>query len=162
MNLLQNQSQKKLIRSRNVGCKCRNAYTIEMRPQSDSKWSRIMLVIFFILILGYGYFELQGLLFGPIISVPTEIIISHEEFALVAGKADRIVSLAMNGKEITVTEDGDFSEPYLLARGDNRIIFDAKDKYGNLTSRMVEIVYTPTTSAEVHPPSDSVNTTTPK
>ena len=133
-----------------------------MRPQSDSKWSRIMLVIFFILILGYGYFELQGLLFGPIISVPTEIIISREEFALVAGKAERIVSLAMNGKEITVTEDGDFSEPYLLARGDNRIIFDAKDKYGNLTSRMVEIVYTPTTSAEVNPLPDRVNTTTSK
>lgn len=133
-----------------------------MRPQSDSKWSRTALILFFILILAYGYFELQGLLFGPVISVSSEIITSREEFAVIAGKADRIVSLAMNGKEITVTEGGNFSEPYLLAKGDNRIIFDAKDKYGHLTSRTVEIIYTPSTSEEVNPPPDSVNTTTPK
>ena len=42
-----------------------------------------------------------------------------------------------------VTEEGAFEEPYVLAPGYNRIVLDAKDKYGRSRSRAIEIVYTP-------------------
>jgi Glucodextranase, domain B len=112
-----------------------------MFPHSDSRWTRVALTGFFIVIVLYGYYEARGLLFGPTIAIGSEVTTVREAFIEVSGRADRIVSLKMNGREITVTEKGDFIEPYLLAPGINRIMFDALDRYGNKTSKTVEIVY---------------------
>lgn len=115
-----------------------------MLPYRDSRLTQIAIGIFFILALGYGYFELEGFLYGPRISVPTTVTESHERFVTITGSVQRIASLAMNGKEINVTENGSFSEPYLLSPGSNRIILDAKDKYGRSKQSVITIVYTPT------------------
>ena len=115
-----------------------------MRPYRDSRWTKIALVLFFVLIVVYAYFELRGLIYGPKLEIASDVSTTHEQYVLIAGNAQRIVSLSMNGKEITVTETGDFSEPYLLAKGLNHIVFDAKDTYGHTTSQSVEIMYVPT------------------
>jgi uncharacterized protein YfaP (DUF2135 family) len=81
----------------------------------------------------------------------------HEPYVEISGRADRISSLSMNGKAIPVTEKGEFEEPYLLAKGDNKIMLEAKDAYGRTTSRIVEIVYIPETS-----PTAETSTTTEK
>ena len=47
----------------------------------------------------------------------------------------------MNGGEISVTENGEFDEPYVLAPGENRIVLEARDAYGHTKERIVEIVY---------------------
>ena len=44
-----------------------------------------------------------------------------------------------------VTETGTFEEPYLLAP-DTSVVLDARDKYGRSRSKVIEIVYTPTTT----------------
>lgn len=112
-----------------------------MLPYRDSRLTKIILVAFFVLVLGYAFFEAQGILFGPSIEVPQEITEVHEELITIKGKAERISSLSMNGKEIQVTESGEFEEPYLLASGLNRIVLDAEDKYGRRTQEVIEIVY---------------------
>lgn len=114
-----------------------------MLPQRDSKLVRVGLILFFLLILLYGLYEAQGLLFGPKINVSTEVAIVHDPYVKVEGKAQRIVALSMNGKQIPVTENGEFSEPFLLARGGNRVALVAKDAYGRTTTRTVEIMYVP-------------------
>lgn len=114
-----------------------------MLPQRDSKLVRIGLILFFLLILLYALYEAQGLLFGPKINVSTEVAIVHDPYIKVEGKAQRIVALSMNGKQIPVTENGEFSEPFLLARGGNRVALVAKDAYGRTTTRSVEIMYIP-------------------
>ena len=114
-----------------------------MLPYRHSKLSRILIVIFFLIVIGYAYYEARGMLYGPVISLPSESIQSTERFITVSGKAERINTLRMNGVAITVTEDGAFEEPYLLAPGLNRIIFDAEDKYGNTSQEVLQIVYTP-------------------
>jgi hypothetical protein len=114
-----------------------------MLPYRDSKITKTVLVVFFLLVVGYAYFEAQGFLFGPSISVSSKVTEVHEPFITIQGRADRIASLSMNGKQITVTEDGSFSAPYLLAEGDNRIVLDASDKYGRSRRQVIEIVYTP-------------------
>ena len=113
-----------------------------MLPYRDSKITRLLLILFFLLVLAYGYFEARGFLFGPVIhaSVDTEV---HQPLVHIKGKADRISSLSMNGKDLTVTEDGAFDEPYVLAEGLNRIVLDATDKYGRTTRQVLQIVYTP-------------------
>lgn len=106
--------------------------------------SRIAFGVFFLILIGYGYFEARGLLYGPQISVPDITVPVHDALIHIRGTAQHIASLSLNGKQITVTESGAFDEPYLLAPGTNRIVFDAKDKYGNATQRVVQVVYTPT------------------
>ncbi len=114
-----------------------------MLPYRDSRLTTIVLVAFFLLVLGYAFFEARGILFGPSIQVPDEPTEVHEELITIRGQAERISALSMNGKEIQVTETGAFEEPYLLARGLNRIVLDAEDKYGRRTQEVIEIVYTP-------------------
>lgn len=98
-------------------------------------------MVFFIVIAGYAYFEARGFLYGPRIEVPEEVTQVNEQFITLRGRADRIAILNMNGKPITVTEDGTFEEPYLLSPGLNRIVFDAEDKYGRKRQEVIQIVY---------------------
>jgi len=127
-----------------------------MLPYRDSTITRVVLVVFFLLVVGYGYFEAQGLLFGPSITTGTSVTEVHDPFVKIQGKADRISSLSMNGKQVTVTEDGAFSEPYLLAEGTNRIVLDARDTYGRTTRKVITIVYTP--SATITPQTVTTST----
>jgi hypothetical protein len=118
-----------------------------MLPYRDSRLTYIALGIFFLIVIGYAYFEARGLIFGPSITMTSQITEVHDPFITVKGQAERISSLSMNGKTIAVTEDGSFAEPYLLAPGYNRIVLDARDKYGRTRSQAIEIVYTPDAAA---------------
>ena len=123
-----------------------------MLPYRDSRLTYLALGIFFLIVLGYAYYEAQGILFGPSISVTSAVTEVSEPFVLIKGQADRISSLSMNGKTIPVTETGAFEEPYLLAPGYNRIVFDAQDKYGRTRSKAIEIIFSPKASAATPTP----------
>ena len=130
-----------------------------MLPYRDSRLTQIALGLFFILLLAYAYFEARGLLFGPSITVTSQISEVHDPFVIIKGHADRISSIAMNGKAIKVTEEGEFSEPYLLAPGYNRVTLDARDKYGRSRTQTIEIVYTEDTMTSS--PSQTASSTSP-
>ncbi len=119
-----------------------------MLPYSDSRFSKIALALFFCCIALYALFEARGMLFGPTIAVSSEVTTVYDPFVNIEGKADRITALSMNGKEISVTEEGGFSEPYLLAPGGNHIFLKAKDTYGRTTTRVINIVYVPRPTAQ--------------
>lgn len=103
--------------------------------------------MFFIIVIFYAYYEARGLLYGPDIEVPGTTTVVHDPFIIIRGAATRISELSMNGKPVTVTEQGAFEEPYLLASGYNRIVLGAKDKYGRTRERIVEIMYEPLTTS---------------
>jgi uncharacterized protein YfaP (DUF2135 family) len=117
-----------------------------MLPYRDSRITVVAIVAFFVIALGYAYFEVSGLLYGPRISVSSATTEVHDPFIDITGQADRIASLAMNGKAINVTESGAFDEPYLLSPGLNRITLDAADKYGRHRTQVIQIVYTPSSA----------------
>ncbi|MEK7480286.1 MAG: hypothetical protein AAB665_03315 [Patescibacteria group bacterium] len=117
-----------------------------MLPYRDSRFTRALLVGFFLIVAGYAYFEGRGLLSGPSIEISGRAMEVSEPFITLEGHAERITSLSMNGKDIAVTEEGAFSEPYVLAPGYNRIVLEARDRYGKTTERTIEIVYTPSAS----------------
>ena len=81
-----------------------------MLPYRDSRPTYIALGIFFLVIIGYAYFEARGLLYGPTIHVSSNIMEVREPFIAIKGQADRIASLSMNGKSVSVTESGAFEE----------------------------------------------------
>ena len=126
-----------------------------MLPYRDSRITKYALIVFFLVVAAYGYYEARGILFGPRISVNSEITEVHDPFIVIKGQADRISELHMNGKAITVTEQGAFEEPYLLSEGLNRIVLDAEDKYGRSRQEVLQIVYIPTST----PPTPVLETT---
>lgn len=138
-----------------------------MLPYRDSRAARIALGIFFVLILGYAYYEAQGLLFGPRINLHTPSPISvTEEFVTIQGQADRISALYMNGAQISVTKDGVFEESLLLTPGRNIIFFTALDASGRKREKVLELIYTPSETPTVvatttAPVATSTATTTP-
>src|SRR3989338_419467 len=119
-----------------------------MLPYSESRFTRIVLIIFFLFVLGYAYFEGRGFLYGPTISVENRVLEVDKPFITIEGTAHRIATLSMNGETIPVTENGAFSEPYLIAPGYNRIVLTASDRYNKSTERVIEVVYTPTSTPQ--------------
>ncbi len=133
-----------------------------MLPYRDSRLTRIILILFFLVVLGYAYYEARGLLFGPAIDLSSQTsTVVTTPYVLIQGQALRIASLSVDGNPIQVTEAGAFQEPYVLSPGVNRIVFDAKDKYGHATEKVVEIVYTPSAGAGAAAPTPGIASTTP-
>lgn len=107
----------------------------------DSRLLRALLLLFFLLAILYTGFESRGFLFGPEIHLEKESFSSSESFVSVKGRAERISELRLNGNPISVTESGEFNEPYLLAPGSNRIILEASDARGRTDVKTLDIVY---------------------
>lgn len=122
-----------------------------MLPYRDSRITRIAIGIFFLIVAGYAYYELRGILYGPVITVSSKVTEVHDPFVSITGSASRISSLSMNGKAVLVTQTGAFDEPYLLAPGLNRIVLEAKDKYGRSRMSLIQILYTPLPGATSTP-----------
>lgn len=112
-----------------------------MYVSRDGRFTRITLLLFFIVIASYAIYEAQGMLLGPIITVTDERSIFTQDFVILRGKAEHIATLSMNGEPIAVTEEGVFAEPYVLAPGLNHVYFDATDKYGRKRHKVLELVY---------------------
>lgn len=115
-----------------------------MLPYRDSRVTRILLIVFFVAALGYAYYAAQSMLWGPRIELEASgPITSTEQLVIVKGQADSIRELRINGKPVAVTEEGAFEEPYLLAPGFNRIVLEARDRYGRVEEQALEIAHIP-------------------
>lgn len=110
----------------------------------EHRLAKIGLLIFFLLLIGYAYYEARAVLYGPQIQVPSETIVVSEPYTEIRGQASYISELRLNGGTVHVTEDGKFAEELLLAPGENRLVFDAKDKFGRETQEVVIVFYKPT------------------
>lgn len=118
-----------------------------MLPYRDSRLTRYVIIGFFLVVLAYAYYEGRGLLYGPTIEVSGRVMEVSEPSVSIEGKAHYIATLRMNGKIIPVTEEGAFSEIYVLTPGYNRITLSASDRYGKTAERIIEVVYKPKTPA---------------
>lgn len=136
----------------------------------DSRFIRLILIIFFVLAAGYAAYEAQGLLYGPRIHLEHEAFASNTSFVAIKGRAERISELRINGKAVSVRENGEFEEPFLLAPGSNRIILEARDARGRTAIETLDIVYRasedalapkPEAEEEPHVPSPTATTSSP-
>lgn len=125
---------------------------VSMLPSRDSRVVRIFLAIFFLLLIGYALFEARGILYGPEIEIPEEAVVVTEPTTLIRGKAERITELRLNGKQIPVTENGEFEELFLLAKGSNYFLLEARDARGRTTEKTLVIIYNPPLSGTAQGP----------
>ena len=123
---------------------------IPMFSSSNNKIAAVLIALFFLAVAVYAYFEAQGILYGPKIDVVAPegtSLTMRAELVHIRGAAKNITELSMNGNPIYVTEAGEFDESLLLSEGYNRVVLEARDRFGRTTKKTIEIVYVASTSS---------------
>ena len=103
----------------------------------------IFFSVFFIFIIIFVFFRSHDLIFGVKIknvnlkdgSVVTENLIK------VTGIAKNAITLELNGREISVDQNGNFKETIALLSGYNIISIVAKDKFGYVDRKNYQLIY---------------------
>jgi hypothetical protein len=120
-----------------------------MLPDRDSRLTKTLLLVFFVVVIVYAYFEARGILFGPHITIDAYPATTSDPYVLIRGRTDHSSSLSIEDHVIPVTQDGAFTEPYVLSLGLNNITLEARDKYGHTTASTLRIVYIPSATSSV-------------
>lgn len=120
-----------------------------MLPYRNNRITAIAIIVFFLAVIGYAYFEARNILYGPRIAIatPEETLSVTDQLVHIKGRAENISELTVNGNPVSVTEDGAFDEALLLAVGYNKIVLTARDKFGRSTSKTLQILYSDTASS---------------
>lgn len=112
----------------------------------------ILIGLFFILIIGYSGLKFKDLLSGPQITInsPSDGETIKNSVVSVSGRAERISQLYLNGKKIFTDEEGNFTEPYLMANGYNLLEVIASDQFGRKIIKKLQL-----TATDIDLPSNS-------
>lgn len=96
-------------------------------------------------VLGYGYFQFRGLRTGPIVSIesPENGTDVKNPIVTVAGIVRNVSRLALNGRQIFVTEAGAFREELLLPAGYSILEVAATDTFGRMKRTEIRIAVPP-------------------
>jgi hypothetical protein len=104
-------------------------------------WTGIIsCVALFSIIMIFGYEKMHFIWKG----VEIKATIKQENnspLAKVSGSASKAIYLTLNGREIFVDTDGNFSESIAVLPGFSVVTLDAKDKFGKTAEKKFEVVY---------------------
>jgi hypothetical protein len=92
-------------------------------------------------IVGFTLFQSQNLMRGPTIQIGTSTQGTSNEIAVIEGEAENIAFLTFNDRQIYTDKNGAFREKVLLSEGYNIVKLAAKDKFGKIVERTIELVY---------------------
>jgi hypothetical protein len=103
------------------------------------------LSVFFILIIGYAFFVSRDIIFGVKIK---NVNLSDgatltDSFIKLAGSAKNAIHLILDGREISVDQQGNFNETIALLPGYNIINIRAQDKFGYVDEKNYKLIYSP-------------------
>jgi hypothetical protein len=107
---------------------------------------RILKIILVVLIaggiIGYSYYQSRNLIKGPQISLTSPVVGTTVENPLVSieGTAKNISFITLNDRQIFVDNEGTFKEELLLSPGYNIWQIAAKDKFGRIVNKKIELV----------------------
>jgi hypothetical protein len=108
------------------------------------------LSIFFAIIIIYGFFGAKNIIFGVKIkdvNINRQPIINGSVFKesalIISGNAKNAVNLSLNGREISINQDGDFNETIALLLGYNVLVLQAQDKFGYTDEKDYQLIYRP-------------------
>jgi hypothetical protein len=96
-----------------------------------------------LLLLGYTGYEIQRIVFGPKITItsPQNGALVTDSLLQISGRAENINDISLNDRKIFLDEKGNFSEEVLLSYGYNVLTFDAADRFGRKTEKVLEVIY---------------------
>lgn len=103
-----------------------------------------------VLILLYVQFQARNILLGPTIALTNASpVLQHERTLTLAGKAQNIVKLTINGREIHTNEQGEFAQALVLENGYTIVTLRAQDRFGRETTLTREYVYVETQNKNI-------------
>lgn len=99
--------------------------------------------IFFILIVVYAILGSKDLIFGVKIKNVNLVdgATATESILKLTGNARNAIKLTLNGREISVDKEGNFSETIVLLLGYNIINIKAEDKFGYVDEKNYKLMY---------------------
>ncbi len=102
-----------------------------------------VIILGILIVLGYALFATHDFILGPTISVtePANGATFTSPSIRIKGVVLRIQDISLNGRSITIDEQGNFNEAVLLAPGYNVFTLAARDKFGRSKDVRLELVY---------------------
>lgn len=96
-------------------------------------------------LLVYAYLQSRDFLRGPVITItePRNGSVATSSFITLSGKARNVAFLTLNSRQIFTDERGNFSESLLLPEGYSIMTIEAKDRFGHVAQKRLELVYKP-------------------
>ncbi len=100
-------------------------------------------ILLLIVIIGYGIFQSTKIVAGPRIDITNVQNGTSTTTPLftIDGSAHNTSVLEINGRQVFTDERGYFAEKILLYPGYNVISLQAKDKFGAMVTKTVDVVY---------------------
>ena len=103
----------------------------------------IFFLVFFLFIIFYGFYRSKDLIFGVKIKNVnlTDGAKVAENVIKVTGNARNAINLTLDGREISVDQQGNFNETIALLSGYNIINIKAQDKFGYVDEKNYKLMY---------------------
>lgn len=100
------------------------------------------IILLGLIIVGYGLFQAQKYLTGPVITIysPENGAVYTSPLIEVDGRAVNVAYLKLDDRQIFTDTQGRFSEKLLLSPGYNILTLDAQDKFGKSVSKKLELI----------------------
>lgn len=97
--------------------------------------------LFLIILFTYLWYQLNFLIGPPNLVIdPKNDLITKEEFISIRGKTDNGIDLTINGENVYVSQDGNFSKEIQLAAGLNIIEVKAVNNFGKITKLVRQVL----------------------
>ncbi len=110
----------------------------------------VLLAILALVILGYVAFQARFLIIGPVVRLTTETKPVYNDRTIeIAGQAENVTYLTLNGRSIYTNETGAFTEKLVLENGYTIMTIRAQDRYGRETTLTRSFVYRPASSINI-------------
>ncbi len=102
----------------------------------------VSLSVFFIFIIVYAFVTSKDLIYG--VKITNVNIVDGakmtESILKVNGNAKNAINLTLNGREISIDQQGNFEETIALLMGYNVINITALDKFGNVDEKNYKLI----------------------
>lgn len=135
---------------------------MEKTPKLIAGMTLIVLVVIGLSI--YAYFQSREYLQGPLLTIdePLNGSMSTTSVVAVKGFARNVSFLTLNGRAIFTDEQGRFKESLLLPEGYSIMTLEAKDRFGHVVQKKLELVYKPPQNQNVNIKMENGTTTAPQ
>jgi len=101
-----------------------------------------IIIIFFIVVVGYALFQSRFLILGPRVNItyPEDGAIVSSGLVVLEGTAKNVAWITLNGRQIFTNEEGHWSEKLLVSPGLSTATVEARDRFGRETVERVRIL----------------------
>jgi len=103
-------------------------------------WVGIMSCVLLFAIIGIFSYEKMSFIWHGVKIEATLEKKANSPLATVKGKAEKATHLTLNGREIFIDKEGNFSESIAMLPGFSVVTLNAKDKFGKTAEKKFEIV----------------------